>query len=149
MVSTRRDSARSEHRSPSLRCCLSAPGAAASAARDLAIAFVRDVLPAVPNARLYMVCRDAPANPGDGVTVLGQLSDAELAAAYQRSWAFCLPSDYEGFGIPYAEAMASGLPVVATPNIGARYVLNEGEAGCHRPARGYWLCAARSAYECG
>jgi phosphatidyl-myo-inositol alpha-mannosyltransferase len=96
---------------------------------DLASLFTRDVLPVVPGARLYMVCRDAPENPGDGVTVLGQLTDSELAAAYQRSWVFCLPSDYEGFGIPYAEAMASGLPVVATPNIGARYVLNDGEAG--------------------
>jgi phosphatidyl-myo-inositol alpha-mannosyltransferase len=96
---------------------------------DLAQAFTRDVLPAVPDARLQMVCQDAPPNPGSRVTVLGQLSDAELAAAYQRSWAFCLPSDYEGFGIPYVEAMASGLPIVATPNVGARYVLNEGKAG--------------------
>ena len=97
--------------------------------RDLATLFTHDVLPAVPDAKLYMVCQDAPASPGEGVIVLGQLSDAELVAAYQRSWAFCLPSDYEGFGIPYAEAMASGLPVVATPNLGARYVLNEGRAG--------------------
>ena len=35
----------------------------------------------------------------------------------------------EGFGIPYAEAMASGTPVVATPNIGARYVLQSGQTG--------------------
>lgn len=96
---------------------------------DLARVFQRDVLPAIPDARLEMVCRDAPADPGPGVEVLGELSDAEIVEAYQRAWAFCLPSDYEGFGIPYAEAMSSGLPVVATPNIGARYVTADGEYG--------------------
>lgn len=97
--------------------------------RDLAAAFQESVLPAMPQARLEMVCRDAPADPGPGISVLGRLSDDELVDAYQRAWVFCLPSDYEGFGIPYAEAMASGLPVVATPNIGARYVTDEGRAG--------------------
>ncbi|WP_127473803.1 glycosyltransferase family 4 protein [Microbacterium sulfonylureivorans] len=95
----------------------------------LAHAFQRDVLPALPDARLEMVCRDAPADAGPGVVVLGALSDAELVQAYQRAWVFCLPSEYEGFGIPYAEAMACGLPVVATPNVGARYVTDEGRAG--------------------
>src|SRR6478736_2004498 len=32
-------------------------------------------------------------------------------------------------GIPYAEAMALETPAVATPNVGARYVLNDGRAG--------------------
>lgn len=95
----------------------------------LARQFVRDVVPSVPDARLEMVCRDAPDDPGTGVVVLGALSDDELAAAYRRAWVFSLPSEYEGFGIPYAEAMASGVPVVATPNIGARYVTEEGRAG--------------------
>jgi glycosyltransferase involved in cell wall biosynthesis len=56
-------------------------------------------------------------------------TDAELLELYKRAWAFCLPSAYEGFGMPYAEAMAVGTPVVATPNPGARYVLDDGRAG--------------------
>ncbi|MGH1561893.1 glycosyltransferase family 4 protein [Mumia sp. DW29H23] len=99
----------------------------------LAEAFVADVLPRVPQARLLMVCRDAPHDPGPGIEVLGEVSDADLIAAYQRAWIFCLPSDYEGFGIPYAEAMACGLPVVATPNIGATYVTDGGRAGVLSP----------------
>jgi glycosyltransferase involved in cell wall biosynthesis len=56
-------------------------------------------------------------------------TDDELAAAYREAWVFCLPSDYEGFGVPYIEAMASGVPVVATPNPGAVFVTDQGRAG--------------------
>jgi glycosyltransferase involved in cell wall biosynthesis len=42
---------------------------------------------------------------------------------------FCLPSTYEGFGVPYIEAMASGTSVVATPNSGALEVLKGGTLG--------------------
>ena len=100
---------------------------------DLAVAFQEQLLPAIPDAVLEMVCRDAPEDPGRGVRVLGALSDEDLVAAYQRAWVFCLPSDYEGFGIPYAEALACGLPVVATPNIGAHYVTDGGKAGILTP----------------
>ncbi|RZS63471.1 glycosyltransferase involved in cell wall biosynthesis [Agromyces ramosus] len=95
----------------------------------LAEAFARDVTPRLPDAELRMVTQDAPASLPSGVTALGRLSDAELADEYSRSWVFCLPSTYEGFGIPYAEAMTAGVPVVATPNLGARYVTEEGSAG--------------------
>jgi glycosyltransferase involved in cell wall biosynthesis len=95
----------------------------------LAAAFCAEVLPAVPDAELLLVTQDAPTNVGPGVRVMGRLSDEALADAYRRAWVFCLPSAYEGFGIPYAEALASGTPVVATPNVGALYVLDNGAAG--------------------
>jgi len=96
---------------------------------ELARAFGEDVRPALPDAELWMVTQDAPADPGEGVRVLGRLDDRALEEAYSRAWVFCLPSVYEGFGIPYAEALASGLPVVSTPNVGSRYVLAGGAAG--------------------
>jgi phosphatidylinositol alpha-mannosyltransferase len=95
----------------------------------------RDVVrPAVPDARLWMVCENAPA--ARGVTVFGRVSLDELSGLYRRAWAFCLPSSYEGFGVPYIEAMASGTPVVATPNAGAVEVLDGGKFGViAEPAR--------------
>jgi len=56
-------------------------------------------------------------------------SDAELLDLFRRAWVFCLPSSYEGFGIPYIEAMAAATPVVATPNPGSRMILEEGACG--------------------
>ena len=88
-----------------------------------------EVRAAVPDAELRMVTQDAPIQLPAGVTVLGRLSDADLVDEYRKAWVFCLPSTYEGFGIPYAEAMACGAAVVATPNIGARYVTNDGRDG--------------------
>jgi glycosyltransferase involved in cell wall biosynthesis len=90
-------------------------------------AFAKEVRPRIPDAKLWMVCSDAPREPG--VEVLGQISAQELADRYRRAWVFCLPSSYEGFGVPYIEAMASGTPVIATPNLGAREVLGGGRYG--------------------
>lgn len=89
--------------------------------------FAREIRPQLPDAHLWMVCSDAP--DALGVDVLGRLSDEELADRYRRAWVFCLPSTYEGFGVPYIEAMASGTAVVATRNPGAVEVLRGGELG--------------------
>lgn len=42
------------------------------------------------------------------------LSEAEMAGLYRSVDAFALPSRGEGWGRPYMEAMASGLPVIGT-----------------------------------
>ncbi len=86
--------------------------------------FRREVLPAVPGAELWMVsdfCEES-----EGVRWVQAPGDAELSELMSRSWCFCLPSSYEGFGIPYLEAMAHGVPVVASPNPGSRMLLGDG-----------------------
>ena len=100
--------------------------------RMLVKAFREHVAPAVPGARLWCVCdRPAEGVEGDGedVTWLGRVPHERLLELYRRAWVFCLPSSYEGFGVPYIEAMASGTAVVATPNAGAREVLRDGHDG--------------------
>jgi glycosyltransferase involved in cell wall biosynthesis len=49
-----------------------------------------------------------------GAIWAGRLSHEELAAAYQHASVFAFPSLYEGFGLPVAEALSFGLPVVTS-----------------------------------
>jgi glycosyltransferase involved in cell wall biosynthesis len=94
--------------------------------------FLSHVRPAVPNAELWLVA-DRPLD-APGVVSFLQPDESALADLYRRASIFCLPSRYEGFGIPYIEAMASGTPVVATPNPGANEVLGNGSWGVIAPA---------------
>jgi glycosyltransferase involved in cell wall biosynthesis len=48
------------------------------------------------------------------VQVLGAVSDSELISLYTQADAFVLASLFEGYGMVYAEAMAYGLPIIAT-----------------------------------
>ena len=48
------------------------------------------------------------------VVRLGWVEDPERGALLHGAWAYAYPSLYEGFGFPPLEAMAAGVPVVAT-----------------------------------
>jgi glycosyltransferase-like protein len=51
---------------------------------------------------------------GESVRVLGSLPDDEIESLYRAADAFAFPSTKEGFGLAALEALASGLPVVAS-----------------------------------
>lgn len=80
--------------------------------------FETEIRPAVPDAQLWLVADQRV--DGAGIHSFDRLDDMALAALYRRAWCLALPSTYEGFGVPYIEAMASGTAVVATPNDGSQ-----------------------------
>ncbi|MEI8287857.1 MAG: glycosyltransferase family 4 protein [Verrucomicrobiota bacterium] len=73
--------------------------------------------------------KSAPPN----VRFHGPVSRDRAAEWYGRSDVFVLPTISDGFAITQIEAMAHGLPVIATPNCGA--VVADGVDGCIVPAR--------------
>ncbi len=95
---------------------------------------------AVPRARVVVV-GDGPEHKalraladelglGDAVHFLGSLPDeAQVARYYRQADVFCLPSVQEGFGIAFLEAMAAGLPIVATRAAAIPEVVPDTQAG--------------------
>jgi glycosyltransferase involved in cell wall biosynthesis len=63
------------------------------------------------------------------VVFAGRVSEAEKADHYRLADAFVMPGRQEGFGFVFLEAMASGVPVVASSLDGSREAVLYGELG--------------------
>ena len=79
---------------------------------------------------------------GDRVTFTGYLQGAEVAAAYAASDLFFFASISETQGLVVAEAMASGLPVVAVQDLAVGDAVTDGVNGFMTPELPVELAAA-------
>lgn len=90
---------------------------------------------------------DPPPRTPRGVRHVGYVSDETLLALYDGALAMVVSSDSEGFGIPVIEAMARGLPVVATA-VGGVPEAAGGAAALVPPGDDEALAAALHSLEC-
>lgn len=66
---------------------------------------------------------------GTNVKYLGNLTEDDLIAEYQKAWVYAMASSYEGFGVPAIEAMACGTAVVAVENPGIKEIIDHNYNG--------------------
>jgi glycosyltransferase involved in cell wall biosynthesis len=101
---------------------------------DLVEAF-RRIRRVHPQAALWIVSQEAPRPLPDGAVFHGPLDPPALSVLFARASLFALPTLREAFGLAFLEAMAFGLPVVAT-SIGAiPEIVVDGETGVLVPPR--------------
>jgi glycosyltransferase involved in cell wall biosynthesis len=96
---------------------------------------LKAILEQVPNTRLALV-GNGPARTGleahfagTRTRFMGYLQGEALSQAYASADIFVFPSALETFGLVVVEAMAAGLPVVASRVGGVRDVIVEGHTG--------------------
>ncbi len=104
------------------------------------------------DVKLTIVDRGAPDNEYTPVLVerfgldgsvefTGRVCVEELVGCYARAEVAVVPSLYEGFCLPAAEAMACGLPVVATTAGALPEVVEDGKCGILVPPRDHYALA--------
>jgi len=88
-----------------------------------------------PRAELWIVSQAAPSPLPDGATFIGPLGPDALAGLFSRASLFALPTLREAFGLAFLEAMAFGLPVVASRIEAVPEIVVDGETGLLVPPR--------------
>ncbi len=101
---------------------------------------VLEVLPSLPADVSYLCAGDGSDRPrledkaralglGGRVVFTGRVEEARKADVYRLADAFVMPGRGEGFGFVFLEAMACGIPVVASSIDGSREAVRQGELG--------------------
>lgn len=92
---------------------------------------LRAQLVGIPVPGIIKECRDLTGKFGmsDRVIFSGGMPHDEVMQTLRKADIFCLPSHGEGFPVSVLEAMASGLPVVATKVGAIPDIVDEGQGG--------------------
>jgi glycosyltransferase involved in cell wall biosynthesis len=102
-----------------------------------------------PDAELWIVGPERPPAQEHGVRFVGRVSRAgadgeqRLGELYAGATAFAMPSLYEPFGIVFLEAMAHGLPCLASDRCAMPEIVEDGVTGYVVGARDIEALAAR------
>jgi len=107
---------------------------------DVALASFRLVVEEVPDAVLVVAGRDCGYSSflrelccrlglGGRVFLVGEVSEEGLCSAYAAADVLLLTSVYEGFPTVVLEALACGVPVVASRGGGTAYIVDDGSVG--------------------
>ncbi|HKI03509.1 MAG TPA: glycosyltransferase family 4 protein [Thermoanaerobaculia bacterium] len=98
-----------------------------------------EALTRLPEARLVaagdgddrprLEAKAAALGMADRIFFTGFLSEATLAELYRRCAVFAMPSQGEGFGLVYLEAMRAGKPVLASRGSAAEEIVEDGKTG--------------------
>jgi hypothetical protein len=110
--------------------------------------YLMEAVQRVPGAHLTLVGAQEPGmdvhiHGRSHVTPIGAVAGTDLPRWYRKADVFCLLSVEEGLALVMAQAMAMGLPIVATPNTGAEDLIEDGVHGFIVPARDPAAAAAR------
>ena len=115
----------------------------------------RRLLPEFPDLKLVLVGRKGwgysavveairEEEVSGQVICMHDVSDETLRGLYQMALLFVYPSLNEGFGLPLPEAMASGLPIVASPEAANFEVVGDAAILCPLDDPKRWVEAIRS-----